>query len=158
MAKSKGFYPMELFDKIDAIASKIGLDHNTRSRLKSAAVQVSAAADADEAEKPQARASQVHASLVKSGFEPGVARHVTRVLIQHGHAKNDISNDGFFANADELTPVQRDALKLAARLDIPVSGMCASRADVDAALAKKNLSIEERIAAKSTLARAGIID
>ncbi len=135
---------------VDEILKKAGLDLPVRQKFVNSLVTAVAAKD----EAPdQPRASEIAGSLKTAGFSDDAINKITKALASAGHVADDLG--AMNANAANLTPIQRQALKVAARNGIPMNGGSVDSQTISRVCAAK--SPEERIAIKSLIYRAGML-
>jgi hypothetical protein len=140
-------------EEFDQILANAGLGLPQRRKLKNSLVRAQYD-DTDNATTHLARASHVAQTLTAAGFNNDATDQIVRALSRAGHLHDDANV--MHASAANLSPIQRQAMRNAERLGIPVCNGSINMVEMDRILA--NRPIDERMRVKTLFAKAGLID
>jgi hypothetical protein len=146
------------YDDLENVMKASGIPLHSRRKLVNSLIKVSAEDMHEDASSGLPLTSEISKNLIASGFDGGAADRIVATLVRSGHARDDAGIGTMHASGTSLTGVQRQAFGYAERYGIAVHAGRANPVQVDEALKKRNVSLEQRMYIKSLLAQAQIID
>jgi hypothetical protein len=143
-------------EEFDKILANAGISLPQRQKLKNAMVRAASSDSDDDRTAHLPRAAAVGNTLLSAGFDSDAVDQITRALVRGGYLHDDAGVVTMHASAANLSPVQRQGLRLAERFGVIVKNGSINRAQMDEAMSRH--SVQDRLMAKTLWAQCGYID